>query len=205
MQENHRPVTNAVESFFGRLRSWAQSLREGEQGLDLLAGSATEDPMSSAPAEVLWSGRPRYRWWHSPLLRFDFLFSAVGAVAMAAASTFVFITGGFVLGAVLSVMAVGFGLGSVDELKRGYSDRRKRYYVLTEVSLKDRGVTSMLGAQLWAITRFELRRHRDGAGTISYWTRHGEAGRLLRLEDAEVVYLMLWEYIDAAHERREPA
>lgn len=203
MVVNERPITRAVESAFDRLRSWAESLREGEQRPALDAELVTGDIVTGVPAKVLWSGTSSYRWWHSPLLSFEFLFSVLASLMLAAGGGFMILTGGLIPGMLLATLGTLFGLGSADELRRSYSDRRKRYYVLTEVRLKDCGVTSSASTQLRAIARYELRRHRDGTGTISYQTTTGYENKLLRLVDADVVYLLLREYVADATERRE--
>lgn len=206
MNEDHRPVTSAVKALLEELREGAQDMRAcaRERVFDppVIGGRL---PTGDTPAEVLWSGQPSYRWWHSPLLAFDFFAFSVSALLLAVGSVFFLGTGGIFPGVLLTLMAALMCLGSVYELLHGYSDRRKRYYVLTACGVKDCGVSRMSGAQLWAITRLGLRRHRDGTGTISYWTRYGDENKLLRLEDAEVVYLMLREYVEAAAQRKESA
>lgn len=204
MREDPRPVTNAVKALLQELREGAEDMRAYglARGYDppVIGGRL---PAGDVPAEVLWIGSPSYRWWHSPLLAFDFLAFSMSALLMAPGSVFFFSKGSFFPGVLLALLAAMTGLGSVYELLQGYSDLRKRHYVLTRCSLKEHSITSMSGASLWAITRIGLRRHRDGTGTISYWTRHGDEYNLLRLEDAEVVYLMLWEYVEAARQNKE--
>ncbi len=206
MRANQRPVTNAVKALLEELREGAEDMRAcGQAGRFDPAVIGGRLPTGDIPSEVLWIGRSSYRWWHSPLLAFDFFAFSMSALLMAAGSVFLLGTGRFVEGVLLALMAAMTGIGSVYELLRGYSDRRKRHYVLTESSLKEQGLTSMSGVYLRAITHLGLRRHRDGTGTISYSTRSGNENDLLRLEDAEVVYLMLWEYVEAARQRKESA
>lgn len=70
--------------------------------------------------------------------------------------------------------------------------------MLTRSKLIEHGELSRDRTALRAITHLQIESHSDETGTIHYETTSGHKQKLIRLADAEVVYLLLREHVSKA-------